>query len=250
MPDEANSPQSDWKSTRFWLAIGVMVLSITSVAILAILVIHYASPENKQDAGTRVLGSVLPLLGTWVGTVLAYYFSKENFEAATKSVTELAKQITPQEKLKSALVNQKMIPKVQMFFRTVPADKVKLVDLLNDLEKQQKGNRIPILGDKGEAVYILHRSIIDKFLSDAARAGKAASDIAGLTLQDLLNQSSLKAIAQAFDVVKQDSSLADAMEAMSKIDDCQDVFVTESGRKGEAVLGWITNVIIQDNAKV
>jgi len=45
--------------------------------------------------------SVLPLLGVWVGTLLAYYFSKENFEAATKSVTEMAREIGGMEKLRA-----------------------------------------------------------------------------------------------------------------------------------------------------
>ncbi|HTS38459.1 MAG TPA: hypothetical protein VMH04_22485 [Candidatus Solibacter sp.] len=249
MPDPTNAPQSDWKSTRFWLAIGVMVLSITSVATLAILVIHYAA--DKEDAGTRVLGSVLPLLGTWVGTVLAYYFSKENFEAATKSVTDLAKQITPQEKLKSTPANLKMIPKAQMFSKSLAADKLKLNDLLSELESQKKGNRVPILGDKGEAQYILHRSIIDKFIVGLTRQGKSATEVAALTVQDLLNQDQgLRRMAQAFGVVRQDASLADAAEVMNKIDDCQDVFITQTGARDEAVLGWITNVILQENAKV
>lgn len=168
MPDDTGG-QNEWKSTRSWLAIGVTVISILSVASLAGLIIHYSG--NKEDAGNRVLGSVLPLLGTWVGTVLAYYFSKENFEAATKGVTELAKQITPQEKLKSTPVDQKMIPRDKMFSKSIPMEKLKLVEILDSLEKEKKGNRIPILGDKGEVQRILHRSIIDKFLSASARRG-------------------------------------------------------------------------------
>jgi hypothetical protein len=138
MPDDTNnSPKSEWKTARFWLALGVTITSIASVAILAGLIINAAS--NKEDAGTRVLGSVLPLLGTWVGTVLAYYFSKENFEAATKSVTELAKQITPQEKLKSTPVSKVMILRKDMFVKTGAANQLKLSEVLNDLERAGQG---------------------------------------------------------------------------------------------------------------
>lgn len=250
MPDDNIVPQSDWKSTRFWLAIGVMVLSIVSVAILSIVIIHTAEGKDKSDIGMRIFGSVLPLLGTWVGTILAYYFSKENFEAATKSVTDLAKQITPQEKLKSTPVTQKMITRGDMLCKNLPASGLKLVDLLDELEQKKKGNRIPILGDKGEAAFILHRSIIDKFLAGLARTEKSP-EIATLTVQNLLDQDAdLKRMALAFGVVEQDASLADAAEVMNGIVDCQDVFVTPTGAKSEAVLGWITNVIIQDNAKV
>jgi hypothetical protein len=31
---------------------------------------------------------------------------------------------------------------------------------------------------------------------------------------------------------------------------CQDVFVTKAGTRNEPILGWITNAIIEDNAKV
>jgi hypothetical protein len=244
MAADGNEPQSDWKSTRFWLALIVIFTSIVAVAILAGLIIN-----NSKDQAQHVLSSVLPLLGTWVGTILAYYFSKENFEAATKSVTDLAKQISPQEKLKSALAKDKMIPRSQMFSVTVPTANLKLVDILGSLEQQKKGNRIPVLGDTGEAKYIIHRSIIDKFLAASARGGKTATEIAALTIADLLKDSATLKIVQAFGRIKPDDTLADAMTMMNKIDDCQDVFVTPTGGD-EAVLGWITNVIIQENAKV
>jgi len=246
MSNGQNQPPSEWRSTRFWLALGVTVISVAAVAVLASVSIYHS-----KDAATNVLASVLPLLGTWVGTILAYYFSKENFEAATKSVTDLAKQITPQEKLKSALGKDKMISRGQMFCVSLPANRLKLSDMLKGLEEAKKGNRIPILGDKGEAKYVLHRSIIDKFISDLTRGGKQLAEIAALTVEDLLNQdASMKKIAQAFGIIKPNDTLADAMNTMSKIDNCQDVFVTQSGAKEEAVLGWITNVIIQENARV
>jgi hypothetical protein len=251
MANDGSGLHGDWGSTRFWLAIGVTVISVIAVAILAGFIIH--NSKDKADAAAsaqNVLSSVLPLLGTWVGTILAYYFSKENFEAATKSVTELARQLTPQEKLRSALAKDKMIPRSQMYFKLLPADKLTLVDILRDLEQAKKGNRIPILADKGEATYILHRSIIDKFLADSARSGTSASEIAALTVADLLRNAKLETIARSFDTIKSDSTLADAMEAMNKVSDCQDVFVTQTGKKDDPVQGWITNVIIQDNAKV
>jgi len=136
MANDGIAVTSDWRSTRFWLAIGVTVIAVVAVATLAGLIIH--NSKDKVDAATsaqNVLSSVLPLLGTWVGTILAYYFSKENFEAATKSVTELAKQLTPQEKLRSALATDKMILRSRMYFKVLPADKLALVDILKELEQ-------------------------------------------------------------------------------------------------------------------
>jgi hypothetical protein len=253
MPDDLNrTNNTEWRSTRFWLAIGVTVISILSVAILSGLIIYYAtSPDRKEDAGLRVFGSVLPLLGTWVGTVLAYYFSKENFEAATKSVTELAKQITPQEKLRSIAVTKVMIRRDGMFVKNLPADELKLADILTDMENAKKGDRIPILGNKGEAQYVIHRSAIDRFIAGQARNNKSVAELASLTVEDLLDQDpTLKKLALAFDVISQEATLSEAADAMNRIERCQDVFISQSGAKDAGVVGWVTNVIIQDNAKV
>lgn len=253
MPDDSsNAQKSEFKTARFWLAIGVTVISIVSVAALAaIIIISTIEPKDKAEVGMRVLGTVLPLLGTWVGTVLAYYFSKENFEAATRSVTELAKQITPQEKLKSTPVSKVMILRKDMFEKTGPTSSLKLNDILTDLENAKKGDRIPILGStKGEVQYIFHRSIVDRFLALQARSGKSASELAALTFDDLLKDADLRKIALAFGVVKLDSTLSDAADVMNRDVNCQDVFVTQSGARDEGVLGWITNNIIQENAKV
>jgi hypothetical protein len=243
-----DTSQSEWKSTRFWLAIGVTVTSIASVGTLAISIIHHAI--DKSDTGMRVLGSVLPLLGTWVGTVLAYYFSKENFEAATKSVTELAKQITPQEKLKSTPVAKVMISRREMFVESGSTSELKLSKVLDDLEKAKKGDRVPILDANDRVQCILHRSIIDRYLAGEARSGRSAAEIAALTISDLLKVADLKSLASAYGVIKLDSTLSDVAEVMNKIEHCQDVFVTQSGAKDESILGWVTNAIIQENAEV
>jgi hypothetical protein len=247
MRESENNLPSEWRSTRFWLAIGVTIISILAVTVLATVIIHRGDTESPQN----VLNSVLPLLGTWVGTILAYYFSKENFEAATRSVTELAKQVSPQEQLKTISAKTKMLPREKIFFVSFPADQIKLIAALDSLEKAQKGNRIPVLASTYEPKFILHRSLIDKFLSQAARSGKSSTDLEKLTLQDLLNQDTeLRRMAESFAVVSEDATLADAMNAMARISDCQDVFVTRAGTKQEEVLGWVTNVIIQENARV
>jgi urease gamma subunit len=252
MNDNSTVQVSEWRSTRFWLALGVTVISVVAVAILAGLIIHHSRDKNDGAAAAQnVLSSVLPLLGTWVGTILAYYFSKENFEAATKSVSDLARQVSPQEKLKSASARDKMIPRAQIFCTSSPPNETKLVDVLDQLEKAKKGNRIPGVNNKNQISFILHRSIIDKFLSDSARAGKTVAEINALTVQDLLEHSpELKNISEAFGVIGQNDTLADAMQIMNNIRDCQDVFVTPTGSRNDEVVGWITNLIIQDSAKV
>src|SRR5689334_7338076 len=99
---------SDGK-TREFLAITVTLASLVGVIALGITVILLGKNKDQSVVAKDVLSTMLPLIGTWVGTVLAFYFSKANFEAAQQSVAAMAKQVSGQEKLKSIPVSSKMI---------------------------------------------------------------------------------------------------------------------------------------------
>jgi 5S rRNA maturation endonuclease (ribonuclease M5) len=234
------------------LAGAITGISIVGVIALACVIVFTSGAAERSNVAKEVLAVVLPLLGSWVGTVLAFYFSKENFEAATRSVTELAKQITPQERLVSTPVRDKMIPKDKLLFRRLPPDQVKLVETLDALDAAKKGNRVPVFADKDFPGYVIHRSMIDRYLADKARQGVDPAKVAQLTLQDLLTESPdiAKAFETSFATVAETASLADAKNAMDRLPQCQDVFVTRRGTKDEEVLGWITNVVIADNSQV
>ena len=66
--------------------LGFLVVKWTSIAlaVLAAFVIAGAIWVKEYFKATTQLlfSSLLPLFGSWVGTVLAYYFSKDNYEAA------------------------------------------------------------------------------------------------------------------------------------------------------------------------
>jgi hypothetical protein len=200
MPSPFDVPVDEWKTPRFLLALLVTGISILAVTVLAAVIIVR---RHDPDAPQNVLNSVLPLLGTWVGTILVYYFSKENFETATQSVTALAKQLTPQQMLQSTPVRAKMIPRSQMFVQKAPASNLKLTDVLNKLEQEKKGNRVPVLGDKDNPKHIVHRCLIDSYLTGLARSGKSTEEITAQTLQNMLDgNSDIKRIAESFAVEK------------------------------------------------
>ena len=248
--EEDNISGMSW--SRNILAIGITGLSVFGVLILAIILIS-TTDKAKMDETTRtVLTAVLPLFGTWVGTVLAYYFSKDNFEAATRSVSEMSRHLTAREKLESISVRDKMISKDKMFFKKLPADKIILANLLEEIEQNKKGSRVPILNDSDWPAYIIHRSAIDKYISDKARTGTPADKLNTLTLQDLLDDDAkLKDLFEnSFTTVKESSSLATAKDMMDNTSNCLDVFITKGGKRNEEVLGWITNMIITENARV
>ncbi|MEK7991544.1 MAG: hypothetical protein VSS52_011105 [Thiotrichaceae bacterium] len=231
------------QNLRDVLAIGITLTSIVGVIILSLIVIM------KDDDGTNitmVFTAVLPLMGSWIGTVLAYYFSKDNFEAATRSVSEMARNVTPQEKLKSTAVKDKMIKRDQMFYKKAPLAGLMLVDVLDELTSGE-WSRLPILNERGHVESVIHRSDIDRYMSVRLRR-YPATDLSALSLQDMLNEYS--DLESHFGVVSEKSTLADAKSIMDKVPNCKDVFVTENGKQNEDVIGWVTNAIIVANAQV
>jgi hypothetical protein len=98
---------------------------------------------------------------------------------------------------------------------------------------------------------VIHRSTTDRFLSKAAAAEKQVGELQQLTLNDLLADPDFTAnLRNAFAVVPETATLADAKRAMGSLPSCQDVFVTRTGASTEPISGWITNVIIEDNSRV
>lgn len=241
----ANGTEPEKIGYRDVLALTILLFSVASVSALAITIV-----VKGGDVQT-VMTAVLPLLGSWVGTVLAFYFSKDNFAAATRSVTELTRTITAQEKLQAILAKDKMILKSKMFSIPVTSDQ-KLKDILDQLAQSRKGMRIPFLEQQDYPRYVIHRSIIDRFLAQKAlKPSTPPIKLEDLTLGDLVNDPDWQEkIEQSIATVRENATLADVKAMMDRNPNCQDVFVTKAGTRDEPVLGWITNVIVEENTKL
>jgi hypothetical protein len=60
--------------------------TIASISVLTLAGAAIAGPRTFASKSLNVFSVLLPLLGTWVGTVLAYYFSRQNFENAADAL--------------------------------------------------------------------------------------------------------------------------------------------------------------------
>ncbi|MDR4485337.1 MAG: hypothetical protein R3B95_19420 [Nitrospirales bacterium] len=248
--------KENWKDPRFLLAIGVLGFSLIGVFLLSCVVLVSDQSQNKLDTAKTVLAAILPLLGTWVGTVLAYYFSKENFESANQNVREMVK-LTSMEKLQSIRVKDAMIPLKDIdVFRVTkqdPMDKALLMDKLIEFANKNKRNRIPIVDENDLPLYVIHRSLIDRFIVDKHSAGISQMDMKKLTLKDLVETSSeniQNIIKVSFGTIQENDTLADAKREMERENYRLDVFVTKDGTAKSSVVGWLTNLIISERAKV
>lgn len=230
-------------------------LAITGLlGITAILVAINAPDVDKRFTFIKdVLTMLLPLIGTWVGTVLAFYFSKENFVAAADQTANLVRQLTPEQRLESISVTDVMLdmPSSTTTKLVLPitgdTDKIKLkADIVDAILEKLNRNRLPIVDSAGKVLFVLHRSLIDKFLVKRAEAG--GTSLADATLTDLLAEADLKTIFQGFATVSKNTRLITVKLTMDGNSNCSDAFVTEDGTKGSRALGWITNVIVQENS--
>lgn len=109
----------------------------------------------------------------------------------------------------------------------------------------QRLNRIPLFDHEGHPMYIVHRSMIDKFIVKRVMSAVGSVNPADLTLADLLSDLEMKEMFEnTFVVVKRQATLAEAKSAMVSKPGCSDVFVTAGGGRNEPIQGWLTNVDI------
>jgi hypothetical protein len=228
--------QSD-EATRRRLAGGIVVASIG--VIVAISIAAIAAADDRAEASRLVFSAVLPLLGTWVGTVLAFYFARENLEAATQSTLALA-GIEPANP-----VTRVMIPEADFVaYDLGTGDQVEAVALSTLRDKMRTltppSRRLPIRNAAGAVLYVLHDSTLTAF---AESQGESTTNVTK-TFGDLLAAPAYKELVEAIGFVAEKGTIADARAKMASIRNCNDVFVTANGNKDERASGWLTNTLL------
>jgi len=184
-----------------------------------------------------------------VGTVLAFYFSRENYVAATENNAALL-NLTLEQRLRRIRADGAMLPMGQVdALQTDKAEAdLKLKDdILESGPIKQGRNRLLILTTQGVVRYIMHRSMVDKFITEKVTSGTV--DIGSLTLQDLVDADDYKSWIISFVCVRPDETLGAVKEKMDRNPKCQDVIVTGDGSADKPAIGWITNVIVLEKSR-
>lgn len=168
----------------------VITISISSIAVIVTILVTirllYGGEFKDKDHISFIGQTLFPLIGTWMGTILAYYFAKENFDVATKQYNKVIDKLTPDQKMESIKVKDVMIP-----FNTITSfqlpnymDKSIIKDLTGE-KKYKEINRFVFLEGK-VCKYIIHRSVFDafilSFLDGSSSFPSGISDIKDLKL--------------------------------------------------------------------
>ena len=237
-------PPQELAEIAKWV-LGISGGAILLMATIALAGAAVAGADQFFQTSQLVFNSLLPLLGTWVGTVLAYYFSKKNFESASNSVERMV-SLTVEQRLQKLTVEQEMLHLSDITLFKIPSGKtaadVPLKDLLSRLGG--KITRLPITDEKGVVQFIVHQSGLHRFLAEQAMAGKTAADVEKLTLEDMVQDAELKNWITNIAYVSAEATVADAKAKLEQQKGCQDLVVTRTGKRDEPMLGWMTNVEI------
>lgn len=192
-PDEKNGGHTHTKDTRDRIAICMIygsLLFLLVLAAMAILVVAIYDKDALKEISQNVFNGLLPLFGAWVGAVLAFYFSKDNFQTASESVRDTVREFNPQlEKLRQRQVKDVMVPisaikRIKLGPKS-GEEKLMITTLVDSL----KGvvTRILVLDENNVVRYVLHQSMFYKFIAMKSMEPGEVFQYDKATLQDFLH---------------------------------------------------------------
>lgn len=228
-----------------------IALVVTISGLLAVTILGTVAIVRDDVDAMQVLGVILPVLGTWVGTIMAFYFAKENFEAAAKSTLDLA-ELALDRKLRSVPVTSAWIEAAKASLLRLAKDEDPAALTLGRIRKAMDDagrQRIPVVRADDSVVYVVHKSALDAMFGALVTSGTAAADASATPLSKVKDELR-RVVSDSFVFVARTATLADAKAAMDAKPKCQDVFVTATGDSKEPLLGWITNNEIAKHAEV
>lgn len=217
----------------------IVGLGFGILTILSIITIYVAGKDNRFESAETVFNTIIPLIASWIGAVIAFYFGRDNYEAATEQVIALTRDTLDEISVENIMINSKTIVAQQIDQQDeATIDLSSLIELYNTIDK----DRIPIFSSKLTARYIIHRSTMVEY-----KESKSISQPNTLTLGQMITENPKRfgyREERGFVTVAKNITLEKAIEEMNAVKDCQDIFVTDNGKEDGKVLGWLTDSLI------
>ncbi len=247
--------QSDARN-RDRIALGVLIFSIVAVLFISIVVVNTAKEgADRQMVSQRVMDSTLPLYGTWVGTILAFYFSRNAFEAASNTT---ARNATVFQKVSSGLVSvppppDNTLAKIPLkslanglVFRQDDLNKP-LEDVVNELDSRSRYRTIVVDAEK-KYVDLVYRIDASAFLRQpqpegSNQQGEQRADPAPSTptLKEYIDWRNDEGGKPTVVFLPERATLADADAKLKETMGCRDVIVTTDGKDTSPVVVYVTD---------
>ena len=109
MPDDQQPKKNFFTFMKDYIALAIVIFSFAVVIILIVQAFQLSDKDVSFKNTKDIIGFFLPVVGTWMGTILTFYFTKENFESASRSMQETIKKLTSEDKLKATKATEVMI---------------------------------------------------------------------------------------------------------------------------------------------
>ncbi|MEM6397446.1 MAG: hypothetical protein AAF741_13945 [Bacteroidota bacterium] len=232
---------------RNFLAQILVGASLVGIAFVAFLLYSSSSVRSEKVANTvKIFDTIIPLLATWIGTILAFYFGSKNFEAAANKYAQIINNISP-DVLDDVQVGQIMINRKTMVSKSYEEIKNSLLSEIKKFLESVNKSRLPIFdGDKIK--YILHASTIDQMLNEAVaesetpKSDKIKTRSLSITDRQFVSfEEKYKNKLTSFLMVKESDILEKVILKIKTQPSVNDVFVQGEDDK---TVGWLTDSLI------
>lgn len=218
---------------RYVVTAGTIGIFVTALTIIIAVAIRADGEEWVQTA-LAIFTSVLPVFATWVGTVLAFYFTNESFRQAAEATQALTGRKTGSEPITRAgtMVGFDAITRLELDPAAVAAQGAAAAAeavMLSDIETlfgPTGTNRVVIFDDARHPIFVIRRSEMPPAV--------AATD----TVTTYLETGTNRVAAVNFDRVAASTTVADARRLIESRR-VTDLFVTQNGQADEPTIGWV-----------
>lgn len=236
-----SAQRDERQTTRDKVALGVVAFCGIGILVTVVSAVWAASNASSLDNRYLVLvvvSALFPMFAACGGAALALYFGRENFNMREHFIQEVPSRPVD-DQLRSLPIGKLGTPVIEAV-EVEPCQECtfKFADVKAKL--RDGVSRIPVWDAKRAVRYVIHESMIYRYLAEKPAAP------AQPTLDDFLNFSvhgqSMRAIVSAVSWVSPDATSAVVRERMETIPNCEDVFVTAGGQSTQPVLRWITNI--------
>lgn len=231
----AKDKESPKDNNQRYLAFSV--LGFSGLIVVALGIAAIAADETQA---INIFNVILPVVASWVGTVLAYYFGRENFESANQQVREMVQRLSPDQLAKSPVTSimRSFNDTVHIKIPEGQDDKDILLSTITEKFDGKTITRIPIVVEGNKPKYMIHESRINKYIAE----GGSKDDTLEKFIAHQKDANIEFGIFKGFVVVSEKTTIVDAKQKMEEIPTCQDIFVSKQGTADESLTGWISNL--------
>lgn len=231
----ANETQSASETPlRNRIALWILAASAAAITLLGIVAVVV-----KPDQAQVIFNTTLPVFSSWVGTVLAFYFGRENFESANSQVRQIINKLSPEERASEPIGG--IMRKLDVTTHVKLPDPLGEAQVpLKDLRDKLVGDisRLPIVNPDSAPKYMIHGSTIDRYL---ATGGKETDTLATF-IAECGKTGTQFGTDHGFVLASAKDTIQAAKDKLDRQTSCQDIFITTDGKPDQPLIGWVSNV--------